>query len=165
MVSSWTNYWMSTPQIWIRWLYRQTLELVILCLRVSARWACSFFSCWEGRETKASACPVSSSFGVTNILKQKSLGCLGGSVGWVSHFGSGHDLTVRGFEPHIGLCADSSEPGACFWFSVSFSLSAPPPFVHMLSLSFPLSLSKIDFKKNNNKKILVIFFHAMQTSS
>ena len=24
-----------------------------------------------------------------------------------SDFGSGHDLTVHGFEPHIGLCADS----------------------------------------------------------
>ena len=34
----------------------------------------------------------------------------------MSDFGSGHDLTVRGFEPHVGLCADSSEPGACFGF-------------------------------------------------
>ena len=25
-------------------------------------------------------------------------------------FGSGHDLTVREFEPHDGLCADSGEP-------------------------------------------------------
>ena len=25
----------------------------------------------------------------------------------VSSFGSGHDLTVRGFEPHVRLCADS----------------------------------------------------------
>ena len=30
-------------------------------------------------------------------------------------FGLGHDLTVREFEPCSGLCADSSEPGACFW--------------------------------------------------
>ena len=34
-----------------------------------------------------------------------------------------HDLTVREFEPHLGLCADSSEPGARFGFCVSLSLS------------------------------------------
>ena len=49
--------------------------------------------------------------------------------------GSGQDLTVRGFEPHVGLCADSSEPGTRFGFCVSFSLSAPPPVVLCLSLS------------------------------
>ena len=47
-------------------------------------------------------------------------------------FGSGHDLTVREFEPHIGLCADSSEPGACLGF-LSPSLSAPPPLALYLS--------------------------------
>ena len=36
--------------------------------------------------------------------------------------GSGHDLAVCGFKPRIGLCADSSEPGACFGFCVSLSL-------------------------------------------
>ena len=51
----------------------------------------------------------------------------------MSNFGSGHDLTVRGLEPRMGLCADSSEPGVCFRFCVSLSLYAPPPF--MLSLS------------------------------
>ena len=34
-------------------------------------------------------------------------------------FGSGHDLTVRGIEPHSGLCADSIEPA---WDSLSLSL-------------------------------------------
>ena len=39
-------------------------------------------------------------------------------------FGSGHDLTVRGFEPHIGLCADSVEPAWDSQFpSLSLSLS------------------------------------------
>ena len=40
---------------------------------------------------------------------------------WVAQsvdFGSGHDLTVCG----VGLCADSSEPGACFGFCVPLSL-------------------------------------------
>ena len=63
------------------------------------------------------------------------LGCLGGSVSWVSDFGSGHDLVVHGFEPHIGLCADSSEPGVCFVDSVSLPLSAPSQLILCLSLS------------------------------
>ena len=37
-------------------------------------------------------------------------------------FGSGHDLIVRGFEPHVGLCTDSEESA---WDSLSPSL--PPP--------------------------------------
>ena len=40
--------------------------------------------------------------------------------------GSGHNLMVREFEPHVGLCADSWEPGACFRFCVSLSLCPTP---------------------------------------
>ena len=68
-------------------------------------------------------------------LVKSHKGRLGGS-----DFGSGHDLTVHGLEPHMGLCADSSEPGACFRFCVSLSLC--PSFC--LSFSLPLSLSKIN---------------------
>ena len=68
----------------------------------------------------------------TLFLKSSTLGGLGGSVGWASNFGSGYDLTVRGFEPRVGLCADSSEPGACFGFCASFSLCSSP--AHALSL-------------------------------
>ena len=39
-------------------------------------------------------------------------------------FGSGHDLTVCGFEPHIGLCTDSMETA---WDSVSLPLSLLQP--------------------------------------
>ena len=67
------------------------------------------------------------------------MGRLGGSVGWVSDFGSGHDLTVHGFRPHVGLCADRAEPGAAL-DSVSPSLSPSP--AHVLPLSLSLSLSK-----------------------
>ena len=35
-------------------------------------------------------------------------------------FSSGHDLMVRGFEPHVWLHADSEEPA---WDSLSVSLS------------------------------------------
>ena len=38
-------------------------------------------------------------------------------------FSSGHDLTVRGIECHVGLCADSVEPA---WDSLPPSVSAPP---------------------------------------
>ena len=37
-------------------------------------------------------------------------------------FGSRHDLTVHEFEPHFGLCVDSTEPA---W--ASFSPSMPLP--------------------------------------
>ena len=47
-----------------------------------------------------------------------------GTRGWLvgSDFGSGDDLAVGELEPHVGLCADSPEPGACFGFCVSLSL-------------------------------------------
>ena len=48
-------------------------------------------------------------------------GRLGGSVGKAS--GSGRDPVVRGFQPHVGLCADRIEPAAHFEFSLSLSLS------------------------------------------
>ena len=50
-------------------------------------------------------------------------------------FGSGHDLVVPEFEPHIRLCAASAEPA---WDFLSPSFSAPP------LLTFSLSLSKIN---------------------
>ena len=52
-------------------------------------------------------------------------GGLGGSVGWAPNFRSGHDLPGCDFEPRVGLCADGSEPGACFEFCVFLSLPLP----------------------------------------
>ena len=52
-------------------------------------------------------------------------------------FLSGHDLSVREFQPHIGLHADSAEPA---WDSLSPSLSAFPPRVSACVLSLSLSL-------------------------
>ena len=77
----------------------------------------------------------------------QNFNCSWGSVGGVSDFSSGHDLTVHELEPRDGLCADSSEPGACFGFCVS-SLSAPPVF------TLSLSLSKIS--KQKEKKIQLL---------
>ena len=50
-------------------------------------------------------------------------------------FGSGHDLAVCGFEPLVGLCADSVEPA---WDPLSLSFSAPP----QLTLSVSLKINK-----------------------
>ena len=47
-------------------------------------------------------------------------------------FGSGHDLTVRETEPHIGLCVDSAEPA---WDALYLPLSLPLPCSPSLSLS------------------------------
>ena len=44
-------------------------------------------------------------------------------------FGSGHDLKIREFEPHVGLCADSVEPLGI----LSLRLSAPLPYSFSLS--------------------------------
>ena len=81
------------------------------------------------------------------------LGCLGGSVSWVSDFGLGHGLMICGFEPHVGLL--HWQLGNCFRFAVSLSLSlslspAPPLLT--------LSLSKINkpFKKPTKTEIAVL---------
>ena len=47
-------------------------------------------------------------------------------------FGSGHNLTVPGFEAHIGLCVDSAEP-------VWDSLCAPPLKINKLKKIIQLS--------------------------
>ena len=80
----------------------------------------------------------------------KVLGLLGGSGGWASDFGSGRDLAVREFEPHIRLWADSSEPGACFRFCLPLSLTLP--------CSCSVSVSKIN--KNIKKNFLKNSFWA-----
>ena len=63
-------------------------------------------------------------------------GHLGGLVGEDSDFGLSHDFMVCGFELHVRLCADSSEPEACFRFCFSLSLCPYP--------TCALSLSKIN---------------------
>ena len=66
-------------------------------------------------------------------------GRLGGSIGWASDFGSGHDHMVCEFEPRIRFCADSLEPAS---ESVSPSLSAPPQLVLCLSVSQKINKCK-----------------------
>ena len=65
-------------------------------------------------------------------------------------FGSGQDLMVGEFEPHIGLCADGEMPA---WDSLSFSLCPSP--AHTLSLTLSLSLKRKyrNFTTKENMKI------------
>ena len=43
-----------------------------------------------------------------------------GAPGWLIWLSiclsSGHDLTVHGFKPHVGLCTDSADPTSDFLF-------------------------------------------------
>ena len=71
-------------------------------------------------------------------------GRLGGSVSEASDCGSGHDLAVRGFEPRVVICADSSEPGACFRFYISLSLCHSP--IRMCVLARSPSLKTLKYK-------------------
>ena len=57
-------------------------------------------------------------------------------------FGSGHDLTVHGFETPVGLCTDNVESA---WDSLSSSL--PLPHSLALSLSLSLTINKKTLKK------------------
>ena len=51
---------------------------------------------------------------------------------WTLDLGSGHDLTVRGFEPHVGLCTVSPR-SLLGLLSLSLSLSTPPLLLLFLS--------------------------------
>ena len=55
-------------------------------------------------------------------------------------FGSGHDLTVCEFKPHVELCTDSVESA---WDSVSLPLHAPPLLTLSLSLSLKINKNKL----------------------
>ena len=48
-----------------------------------------------------------------------------------------HDLMGHGFEPYVGLCADSAE---CTWDSLSLPLSLSPSPTHGRAHSLSLSL-------------------------
>ena len=70
---------------------------------------------------------------LNTFQKRSGGGHLGGSVGWATDLGSGHALTVGEFEPRVGLCADSSEPGACFGLCLPLSLPLPAHALFSLS--------------------------------
>ena len=57
-------------------------------------------------------------------------------------FGSGHDLTVRGFEPQVGVCAHSAE--------LAWDLLSPP--ISVLLCALFLKTNKINFKTKNKTK-------------
>ena len=116
----------STALLWVH-------PVPLLAFLVGNRHRLTIAQSWHGTKKRE----------VTNVRKylhlplplrySKTLGCLGGSVDCASDLVSGHDLTVREFESRVRLCADSSEPGACFRFCVF--LSPCPSPIHALSLS------------------------------
>ena len=73
-----------------------------------------------------------------------------------SDFGPGHDLTVRGFEPHVGLYDDSLETVSD---SVSPSLCLCPSLTVSLSLSVKNKETLKNLKKRN--KTFVVLSHDM----
>ena len=98
-----------------------TEKKIIQCIRTkcSLSWECKDGSTLENQ----SMCGVS----VVQSVKYLTL-----------DLGSGHAPTVCEFEPHIGLCADSTEP---VWDSASHSLCPSPA----CALSLPLKLNKLKF--------------------
>ena len=58
-------------------------------------------------------------------------------------------FAVCEFEPHVRLCADSSEPEACFGFCVSLSLCPSP--------AHALSLSKVNTNIKRNLSLFIYF--------
>ena len=73
-------------------------------------------------------------------------GRVGGSVGEVSDFGSGHDVTVRDFEPHMGLSVVSAQG--------PFQILCPPVSLPLPRLLLTLSPSKVNIKKK--KKVTCV---------
>ena len=65
-------------------------------------------------------------------------------------FGSGHDLTIHGFKPLIGLYADGREPA---WDSLSLPLSVSPLSAHVLSLSENKYINSKKKKKKKKKEL------------
>ena len=55
-------------------------------------------------------------------------------------------------QAHVGLCADSSEPGGCFGFCVSLSLCPYP--VCALSLSLKNNKTKCSKNKQNESYVI-----------
>ena len=72
---------------------------------------------------------IHSPFGCLNGLSESRYCGVPGWFSWLSDFGSGHVLMVRGVKPRIRLCTDSVETA---WDSLSLPLSLlpPPPLAH-----------------------------------
>ena len=93
----------------------------------------SLFLCpsWDSVSFSLSALAHLCHVSLNKKFKQSKMG-VPGWLSQVSDFGSGHDLRVHEFEPHIELSVVSAEPTSDF---LSPSLSLPLLCLHVLSLS------------------------------
>ena len=69
-------------------------------------------------------------------------------MGEAPDFGSGHDLTARGFEPRVELSAVGTESAS----DPLSPLSLPLPNLCIRTLSLSLSVSKINIEKLKKKE-------------
>ena len=76
---------------------------------------------------------------VAQLVKHPTLG-----------FGSGHDLTVHEFKPHIRFCTDGMEPA---WGFLSASFSTPPLLLLYLKINKLKKIRKkiASLRANSNK--------------
>ena len=138
--------WVQAPNLALCWQLRAWSLPGILCLPLSLPLPCScclskMNKCFKKNLKYPLYLYASPTNKRTPKLKKQYIQARAQSVEHPTlDFGSGHDLTVREFKPHIGLCADSSEPGACFWFCVPLSLCPSP--------AHAVSLWKVNIKKN-----------------
>ena len=68
---------------------------------------------------------------------------------WLSHPTSAQVMISHEFEVLFGLCADSSEPGACFGFCVSLSLCPSPAQTLSVCLSQQINKHLQGWKKDS----------------
>ena len=113
------------------------------------------FSLWDLLETKIIMWELDSNrkAAINNVITNFKLptvpflsldfkkDCVTGVPGWLSQLsvdlGSGHDLMAHEFKHHFGLCADSSEVGACFRFCLQLSVPLPHSRVLCVCVCLP----------------------------
>ena len=112
-----------------RVLFRASWRLPLLFFSLLP--TCLLFRCTQST-TQTFTCTLGTSSFIAQKYNSRGAGVVQSVERPILDLGSGRDLTVREFEPHIGLCADGVDPA---WDSVS-----PSRFPSLLACTFSLSL-------------------------